>query len=212
MQFRAANKWDDSRMDWMAFIASIVGSLAWPVVLVVLLVLLRKNLGGMAERIEEITLPGGAKAKFVKALDQARAEKELVSFESRPLDRKVLMPDERRLELANRFPEAAVMEAYKDVESVLLDLRSRLDLPPRTNLRGVVRRLVERGVLAQDVQPLFDSVQQARNASAHAGNANRITRGEAIEYMAQAEFLVALFKTALTRLGIGGSASEMASG
>ena len=187
-------------MDWKAFIASVLRSLTWPSVVIVLLFLLRKHLGGMADRIEELTLPGGAKAKFVKALDEARAEKELVAVESGPLDQKVSEVDARRLELANRFPEAAVMEAYKDVEALVLELRDALDLPPRTNFRRVVSRLVEQGLVAHEVQLLFENLQQARNASAHAGSANRITPGEALEYMAQAEFLVSLLRGTLGRL------------
>ena len=181
-------------MDWKAFIASIFGSLAWPFVVITLLVLLRKHLPGLAKRIEEITLPGGVKAKFDKALDEGRIESELVPAESWPVDRKVTIQDERHLELAKQFPEAAVMEAYKVVEKLLLQLRSRLDLPSRTNLRGVVSHLVERGVLTREVQPLFESFQQARNASAHVGDANKITPGEAIAYMEQAELLATVFE------------------
>ena len=184
-------------MDWKAFVASVFSSLAWPVVAIILLIFLRKHLPGLAERLEEVTLPGGAKAKFDRALEKGRTESELVAAERRPAVREHSAQDERRLELAKQFPEAAVMEAYKDVEALLLQLRSRLDLPPRTNLRSVVRRLVERGVLTPDVQPLFDSFQQARNASAHAGDVNGITPGEAIEYMAQAELLATVFEDIL---------------
>jgi hypothetical protein len=53
-------------MDWKQFFASMVGSLAWPVVVVALLVLLRKHLASMAERLEELTLPGGARTLAVE--------------------------------------------------------------------------------------------------------------------------------------------------
>jgi hypothetical protein len=184
-------------MDWKAFIASIIGSLAWPVVVVALLIILRKHLGSLAERIEEITFPGGAKATFLKALEQGRIEKELAATNNPAL---ALDTSDPRLELANRFPEAAVMEAYKEVEEVLLELRKSIDLPPRTNLRSVVRALVEKGLLDSESEPLFASFQQARNASAHAGNENRITRGEALEYMAQARVLKSLFDEVLKRV------------
>jgi hypothetical protein len=186
-------------MDWKAFIASIVGSIAWPIVVITMLIILRKHLGGLAERVEEITLPGGAKAKFLKALEEVRAERELVASDN-GLGSRTILPSDPRLELANRFPEAAVMEAYKEVEAVIIELRKRIDLPTRTNLRSVVRGLVEKGLLDPEVQPLFESFQQARNASAHAGNANRITPGEALEYMTQARFLKSLFDGALRRL------------
>jgi len=62
-------------MDWKAFIAAIVGSLAWPIVVLSLLITLRKQLVGLAERLQEFSL-GGAKATFEKQLETARKEAE----------------------------------------------------------------------------------------------------------------------------------------
>jgi hypothetical protein len=61
------------RMDWKAFIAAMVGSLAWPIVVFTLLIFLRKQLVGLAERLQELSL-GGAKATFEKQLETARRE------------------------------------------------------------------------------------------------------------------------------------------
>jgi hypothetical protein len=87
--------------------------------------------------------PCGAKAKFVRALTRARAETETVVPQV-PSDEQN-KPDERLLRLANRFPEGAILEAYKEVERVLLELRTYLDMRPRANLRDIVQRLVEKG-------------------------------------------------------------------
>ncbi len=48
-------------MDWLQFISSILVGFAWPSVLIVLMVILRKQISALAGRIEEVTLPGGVK-------------------------------------------------------------------------------------------------------------------------------------------------------
>jgi hypothetical protein len=90
-------------MDWKQFFASMVGSLAWPVVVVALLVLLRKHLASMAERLEELTLPGGAKAKFDRQLDAARTESEKIIVPEAAETEKpsIILSDEAKL--ANKF-------------------------------------------------------------------------------------------------------------
>jgi hypothetical protein len=98
-------------VDWKQFISSVIGSLAWPLVVVGLLIVLRKHLASMAERLEE--LPGGAKAKFDRQLDAARtqSEKIIVPEVTEPERPARTLSDEAQL--ANKFPEAAVSEAFR---------------------------------------------------------------------------------------------------
>jgi hypothetical protein len=62
-------------MDWLQFFASIIGSLAWPSVVVALLFMLRGQMAGLVGRLEELAF-GGAKAKFAMALEQGKANTE----------------------------------------------------------------------------------------------------------------------------------------
>jgi hypothetical protein len=61
-------------MDALEFIASIIGSLAWPGVVLVVLWYNRQRLASLPDWIEELTLPGGTKIKFVRALASAEAK------------------------------------------------------------------------------------------------------------------------------------------
>src|SRR5260370_41157922 len=56
-------------MDWLQFTAAIVGYLAWPTVIIVLFVILRKHMGALADRMLEFSF-GGAKILFDKALEK----------------------------------------------------------------------------------------------------------------------------------------------
>jgi hypothetical protein len=186
-------------MDWRSFIASLVGSLAWPVIVGALVYLLRDDLPALIRRIKNASL-AGTKIEFSDALDKLRQEREVSAVENSARDVGVEI-EPRRLELAQRFPEAAVMESYKSVEALLLEARGLLDLPPRSNLLTVVRRLVERGDLDGETEVLFRTLQVARNAAAHAGNqGTRISPGEAVDFMEQASFFQGLLTTSLTKL------------
>ena len=107
-------------MDGNALAALVISSLSWPAVVCLLLFLLRKNLSGIAERIEEVSLPGGAKAKFVKAMEKVHTEAELVESTNLTSVTSISPRDETRLQLAEQFPEAAIIDAYKEVEGSII--------------------------------------------------------------------------------------------
>jgi hypothetical protein len=186
-------------LDWKTFISSIVGSLAWPIVVGTLLYALRAQLPELLKRLRKASL-GSGNIELSEVLEKGREERNVVAAEHPEVEANAMQLDELTLNLANQFPEAAMMQAYKEVEGVLLQIRKQLDLPPRTNLRSIVRRLVERGVVDSEVEPLMAGFQQARNAVAHAETDGKITTGQALEYTAQARFLSSLFSSAASRL------------
>src|SRR5207249_162987 len=119
------------------FIASAVASLAWPSVVIVLLILIRNQLGGLVGRIEELNLPGGVSAKFGKALEKAREKLEAAraNEEMPKLDAKRwrTLDDRGILQLAEDFPEAVVMEGFRTIEEVVNQNRAKLpDMPNGT--------------------------------------------------------------------------------
>ena len=186
-------------MDWKTFVSNIISALAWPLVAGALLYVLRDQLPELLKRLKGASI-GSSKIELSEVLEKGREEREIVAAEHPEVEANAVQLDEVTLNLANQFPEAAIMQAYKDVERILLQIRARLDLPPRTNLRSIVRRLVEREVINAEVEPLMARFQQARNAAVHAETEGRITPGQALEYTAQARFLSSLFSNALNKL------------
>lgn len=74
-------------MDWLQFsasaitsVAGLIGSLAWPGVVAFLIYLLRPQLASMAQRLTELSLPGGGKATFQTEL--ASAANAVISLEA----------------------------------------------------------------------------------------------------------------------------------
>jgi hypothetical protein len=188
-------------MDWKQFFASVIGSLAWPAVVGFLLFLLRDELPRLIRRIKAATVAGNS-VEFGEALEKGRVEADALVSEHPNIDRQpVYFLDKDKLDLAQKFPEAAILDAYREVEQLLLEIRGQLDLPPRTNLRSVVRRLVELGYIEAETEPFFMNFQRARHATAHPTNpTDPVTPGGAIEYLGQARLLLTIFREARERM------------
>lgn len=69
-------------MDGLQFLASVIGSLAWPGAVLAVLWYNRvrlSNLFSNARWIEELTLPGGTKIRFPKAAQKAAETAQLIA-------------------------------------------------------------------------------------------------------------------------------------
>jgi hypothetical protein len=188
-----------SQMGWLEFIASIVRSIAWPLVVLALLYILRQQLGGLAERLTEFSFPGG-KAKFKDELAKGRRAAQKLPKQ------KVEQPPEQREEedrlvrIAAEAPEGAVILAYIDLEKKLRELALKLGHSSRiVNHMGVIKDLEERGAMAKEGVQLFSNLREARNSAAH-GVGPRLTTEDALEYIEQAGILETVLDAALKKL------------
>lgn len=183
-------------MDWRSFIASLVGSLSWPIVLVVLLIVLRKQIAGLADRLHEITIPGGGKASFERKIEKAREETEGLILESQ-LDLEALSPranepiEKDFIEMAEAIPEYVVVAAYADVEKLLVQLAKELDQPPlkRRLGPGFFGYLEGIKLITPQITEVLIDLYQAREIATHAKGENRISPGQAIEFLRQSRIL-----------------------
>jgi hypothetical protein len=171
-------------------------------VLITLLIILRKQIIGLAERLQEISLSGGAKAIFQKQLEVARLEAESLPSTPDASQRKSVVPetDERRfLRLAAVEPEAAIVEAYRGIETIILDEISPLLGVKAADPVVIVNELLKRSFIDQAAFDLFQTLRRARNVAAHIAPA-RITSQEAIDYGDHATKLLAQLSSALGKL------------
>jgi len=125
-------------MNWLQFIASIIGSLAWPGVVLAVLWYNRKRLVALLDWVDELTLPGGAKIKFVKAIDKASVEAtRLLGSEAVLRDHFQIFPSEDLGEsapssdLGDQFPEATVVQSFIEVVETLGKMVPFLALPTK---------------------------------------------------------------------------------
>lgn len=106
-------------MDWREFIASIVDSLAWPVAVVVLVVLLRARLAELlgSGPLRRLKLgPGGAELEWEQAVVEVAASSVRALPSQDGLDDEL----DNLERMAERTPDAAMQQAFAVVERELL--------------------------------------------------------------------------------------------
>jgi hypothetical protein len=129
-------------MDWLTFFSKIIGNLAWPGVVLALLWWLRPHLGGLAKRLEELRLPGGARAKFRKELEELEASGAAAVKETGTLPR-----EERRISSIEQEAQlddtikGILQQATNDPKIALITLTAELEKQARQALgtRGLLR-------------------------------------------------------------------------
>jgi hypothetical protein len=198
-------------VDWLTFyakIAELLAGMAWPAVVVTVLVCYRDNALNLIERLRELTLPGGAKAVFDQALAKANLRAEEVPLTinvgqaqehagvgvdapsetpptfSLPTDYNEEMKS--NVDLAKNFPEAAVMNAFLDIETHLVEIRDQF-FPWIKGTRPVVtliEQLRAQNLIDDAGFELFTSLRQARNSVVH--GKTPVTPLEAVNYQMSA--------------------------
>lgn len=187
-------------MGWKQFIASIISSLAWPIAAVAIVVIFKDQLRHILSQIKKI----GAAGVNVELSDQVKEVQkagEVVELEQGEVPAQVIALDPELINLAQSFPEAAVLQAFKELEAVLLRIRQRLpDDKPHRNLNEVLKALADDNQISQNVVVLFQRLRQARNTAAHSRDAGKMVPGEAIELIGQIKNLQDLLETVLGKL------------
>lgn len=182
-------------MNWLQFLSDMVGHLAWPVVVLIIVFAVRKHLGSLAERILELSF-GGATVKFDKLLskgaeliEQTKEEEpeetpeEMSKSLSRHLDR---LKDLR----SQPADEMQAMELFRDIERKLIDIGTALGLTPpkgRLQAREVVNHLRSKKQIDSGFAQLFKTLQEGRNVLIHA---RKLSQSEIEEYVRQASFFL----------------------
>ena len=107
-------------MDWLTFTTHLVDavvSLAWPMVALVLLFLLRPHFGGLAARIESLKLPGGAEAHFLRReVDRSLPATKSIGDRIRSLnaDRALALARAMEIKIQRRRPELQALMVQLD--------------------------------------------------------------------------------------------------
>lgn len=193
-------------MDILQFIASIIGSLAWPAAVVMLVLILRSPLRDLLRdlsrfRYKEIEIDFGREVQ--KLEDQARtAGLRLPSKPARqqvgPQDSSQIVGDASRL--AAEFPGPAVGLAWTAVEHELMQAVMRLkisaDYPPYNAPLKNIAILHEQNYLDADSRGLLDRMRRLRNAAVHPGREmTNISADEAREFIALTEAVTEKLKS-----------------
>jgi uncharacterized protein YutE (UPF0331/DUF86 family) len=184
-------------MDWLQFIASLVGSLAWPIAAVAIAVIFHKQLVALLRRLAEMTLPGGAKFVFREALEESREAIDEIEEKPRRL---TYTRDHSVLEFKNSTSEgfdvvAQMLSAYNAVEELFADVAAANGL---TGTHWAVwKALQKRGAISDAAATAMDKLRKARNALVHVSP--QVEAMEALEFVRQAMVLQEYLKGLLEK-------------
>ncbi len=187
-------------MDWLQFLASVVGSLAWPATVVTLIVLLRDPVTRVLLTLthlkyKEIELDFGR--ELTQLEDKAKA------IEVKPQQPKAHLPvkkdealflDEAE-RLAQDFPEAAVAVGWQAVENELMFAVTWLAILPSHPFHNSAMKnaelLVAQKIINEGTFDLLKRMRNLRNMAVHRGHGvGQVTTDQAIEFVALAKEVV----------------------
>lgn len=172
-------------MSALEFIATIVKALAWPVVVLVAVVLFRDKLSVLLAGSMKRLKVGPIEAEWDRTLSEAQMELEQPGVP--PLDGSPLPVEARRglAQLATLAPAAAVMQGYADIERALRhlleDVADKKAL--RTGAAGLARLAVKEGRINEETARAIEGLGVLRNLAAH-GQAGEVTPARAADYLA----------------------------
>lgn len=155
-------------MDTSALIASIVESLAWPIAIIVLVLILRGPIARLIPLIEKLKYKD-VEIEFGRKLAAAKAEAEVSDI----ADSSDAEPEHEYEieELAKVSPRAAVSEAWRWVEMASLSTAERVLGKRPTNYIAAfraIRRLEREEHISVPVYRLMRELRELRNKAVHA--------------------------------------------
>ena len=187
-------------MDWKQFLASVIGSLAWPVAVVSIVYLFKDRIGFLIGQIRKIGA-GGVNVELSEKVEEALDAGKVVQTEKGLVPPDVVGLDPALLQLAKSFPEAAVIQSFKELEALILQIRARMpDDRPARNLYEVLKALEKLQFIPQSVVALFQSLREARNAAAHGEGEEGLSTSEALDLIGQIKLLQEVLRPVLDQL------------
>jgi hypothetical protein len=189
-----------SQMDWKQFIASVIGSLAWPVATVLIVYFFRDQIRRVIGHIRKIGA-GSVNVELSEKIEEAVDAGQLVQVEKGLTPPDVVGLDPTLLQLVKSFPEAALIQSFKELEALILQIRGRMpDERPYRNLYEVMKALEKDKFIPQSAVTLFQSLRDARNAAAHGKGEEELSSSEALDLIRQIKLLQEVLRQVLDQL------------
>ena len=157
-------------MDWKEFGAALTEALAWPVALVLVIALLRKEIRQLIPSLRELEYKD-FRLRFGSEVEELSLELQ-ASTATAPVE--ALRPEESEtsqiIQLSQISPRAAVLEAWRQVEEELVRIAAArgIQKSPQAMIPAAVSALEEKGIVVPNAQASIERARRLRNDAAHA--------------------------------------------
>jgi hypothetical protein len=176
-------------MDWLQFTASVVGSLAWPIAVVIVGVMFREQFESLLRKVKHAK-GAGIELDFSEdvrklAVEAVEVKADLPKFSEEDLTK----PGFRRVDQFDR-PNALILTAWAQVESTLLDFIAArgVYIPPNDtdNVNTWISAIDTERVLPAGIVVMVRELLDLRNRVAHTPDYEP-TRLDALRYLEAAQ-------------------------
>ncbi|WP_157182370.1 hypothetical protein [Methylobacterium sp. WSM2598] len=186
----------DAKVDWLQFLASVVRSLAWPAVVAYLVFLVRHQLGSLARRLTELSLPGGTKALFRSDLEDAKSA--VISLAAEPQetnDRRSLLEPSKRRDLSNKD---LIREVFTRMEEGMALAISELPILQRRSPADFLFYEFRQKGIAPHLYETYEKIRESYLTSQHAST-DQISGNDLSEFEKICEFFLIKFREEFSR-------------
>jgi hypothetical protein len=179
-------------MSGLEFTASVIKSLAWPTVVLIIVVVLRKPIAEALRRGLRRVKAGPFELEWEEKLIDVRQEVEASpDLASSVVGRltEAVVPSDELTALAKTSPAAAVMESFSRLEAELRRLVQPLEpeRSERLSAVGLARLARQHGRISPETENAVEGLAVLRNLAAHGRATEDVTVGRAVEFVALVE-------------------------
>ena len=160
-------------MNRLQFIASVVGSLAWPATLIAAFFILKKYLPAIFPFVERLKYKD-FEVEFRKSVEELTAKSQTAL--PAPDDEQTTAPRNRLYSLAEISPRSAILEAWLQVETAAAESLQAKDPDLTSKVRMVAplrlgEMLNRRQIINGAQREIFNRLRELRNKAVHIGEA-----------------------------------------
>lgn len=171
-------------MKTLEFVASAIDSLAWPVTVILCILILKEPVGKLLSRVSKFKY-GEIEAEFQERLGKLVAFEQSETVKANPdaAEVSVFLED-----LAETSPRAAILEAWLKVEKATIAFCVDKGLPQNLSHQGLFKLAREKGFDIDEFQTAHQELRLLRNKAVHVTDSD-ITPSTARQYVKNAHFL-----------------------
>jgi len=173
-------------VDWRQFIASLVDSLAWPAGAVVIVALLRRQVGALLEGQVKRLKAGPVEVEYWEQTAVEVAES--VAIAAAPASEEDDEETARLMALATDAPNAAILESFKLIER---ELHARANaggvtLPRNAPTTTIANQMADLGLITEQTATAVRGLATIRNLAVHGAALETSSRAREFVVMTQA--------------------------